>query len=350
MITSEITRSAIRTLVAGHDLDHETARNAMHEILTAQANEIQIAAFLIALRMKGETIDEITACAEVLRELADHLTPGFDVMDIVGTGGDGQHSMNISTTAAFVLAAAGVPVAKHGNRSVSSKCGAADVLEAMGLNINVPPHIALQWLKEYNFCFLFAQKYHPSLKPVGVVRNVLALRTLFNVLGPLANPAGATLQLMGVYAKELVEPMAKVLSNLGVKRGMVVYGLDGLDEATLCDGTFLCEVRPDGSTAARTIYPEEFGLTRCALDEIRGGDAQENAKIVRAILSGKEAGPRREIVALNAGLALYAAGNTASIQDGIDLAMEILKSGKADVLVEEMIQVTRKFERSYDFE
>ncbi|MDO4857053.1 MAG: anthranilate phosphoribosyltransferase [Thermoguttaceae bacterium] len=350
MNISAITQSAISELVAGHDLDYETARNVMNEILTGHANEIQISAFMTSLRMKGETIDEITACAEVMREHADHLTPNFDVMDIVGTGGDGQHTMNISTTAAFILATAGVPVAKHGNRSVSSKCGAADVLEAIGLNIDAPPHIALEWLREFNFCFLFAQKYHSALKSVGIVRKVLALRTIFNILGPLANPAGATLQLMGVYSKELVEPMAKVLFNLGVKRGMVVYGLDGLDEATLCDGTFLCEVCEDGSLSSRTIYPEEFGLTRCTIDQILGEDAKVNAGIVRALLSGKETGPRQEIVALNAGLGLYIAGKAGTIQEGIDLALEIMRSGQADALMEKMIQVTRKFESSYDFE
>lgn len=349
MSTSSATRSAIREITAGHDLDRETVRAVMNEILLGHANEIQISAFISTLSMKGETVEEITAAAEVVREHARRISPTFDVTDIVGTGCDCQPTINISTTSCFVAAAAGVPIAKHGNRAVSCKSGAADLLEKLGINICVPPHISLEWLKRFNFCFLFAQKYHSACHAVSVVRKVLGMRTIFNVLGPLSNPAGANHELMGVYSEDLVEPMAKVLANLGVKRGMVVCGLDGLDEATISDRTRICEVHEDGSLESRFIQPEDFGLKRGTLADLKGGDSAENARITREILAGRENGAKRDVVALNAGLAVYLGGKAPSIADGVAQALEILATGKAEALLEEMVQETRKFEYAYDF-
>ncbi len=349
MSTSLTARRAIQEMIAGRDLDRETTRTVMNEIMTGYVNEIQISAFLATLAMKGETIEEITALAEVTREHARKFSPTFDVMDIVGTGGDGRGTINISTTACLVVAAGGVPIAKHGNRAVSSKSGAADLLEKLGVNINVPPHISLEWLKHYHFCFLFAQNYHPASKADAAVRRVLGMRTVFNILGPLANPANANRELMGVYSEKLVEPLAQVLKNLGVKRGMTVFGFDGLDEATITDKTKICEVHEDGTFETRIIQPEDFGIPRASLKDLEGGDAETNARITRAILSGKETGPKRDVVALNAGLALYLSGKVSTIADGVALAFSIIADGSAEKLLSEMVHETHKFESNYDF-
>lgn len=349
MSTSIAARHAIQELAAGHDLDRSTIRTVMTEMMTGYVNEIQISAFLTALAEKGETVEEITACAEVVREHARKFSPKFDVMDIVGTGDNGYGTFNISTTACFIVAAGGVPIAKHGNRAVSSRSGAADLLEKLGININVPPHISLEWLKHFHFCFLFAQNYHPANKAVAAVRRILEMKTLFNLLGPLSNPANANHELMGVYSESLVEPLARVLRNLGVKRGMTVFGFDGLDEATITEKTKICEVHEDGTLETRIIQPEDFGICRASIADLAGGDAEMNAKITRSILSGKETGPKRDIVVLNAGLALYLGGKADSIADGVMLAFSILADGSAEKLLEEMCHETRKFESSYDF-
>ena len=278
---------AIHEAINGRDLDYTIARATMEEMMDGTATDIEMATLLTALRMKGETITEITACAEVMREKGAHIEPKGAVMDIVGTGGDEVGSFNISTTAAFVAAAGGVPVAKHGNRSVSSKSGAADVLEELGVVLSLSPEQNERVLAETGICFLFAQGYHKSMKNVAPVRKGMGERTIFNVLGPLSNPARATMQLLGVYDESLVMPMAQVLSNLGVTRGMVVCGGDGLDEATLTGPTHVCEIR-FGQLSSYDMTPEELGLTACKLEELIGGTPQENAAITRDILSGRQ--------------------------------------------------------------
>ncbi|MDO4573970.1 MAG: bifunctional anthranilate synthase component II/anthranilate phosphoribosyltransferase [Planctomycetia bacterium] len=321
-------KTAIRSVIGGKDLDFETARTLMRGMMNGTVTSAQAASLLTALQLKGESVDEITACATVMREEAHCFTPEFDVMDIVGTGGDGVGTFNISTTTLFVVAAGGVPVAKHGNRAVSSKSGAADVLEKLGVRIDVSPQHSYAALKQLGVCFLFAQKYHTASRSVANVRSELGVRTLFNILGPLANPAGATLQLMGVFREGLVEPMARVLSHLGVRRGMVVYGEDGLDEATVTTRTKICEVH--GETLKTSwITPEEMGLKRWALSDLVGGSAEENAAITRNLLSGRERGAKREIVLLNAGLCLYLAGKADTIPDGVTLAGTLIDSGEA---------------------
>jgi len=335
---------AIHKVIKGEDLDFEAAKAVMGEMMDGSATHAQMGAFLTALRMKGESIDEITGSALAMREKAIHLNPVLDVMDIVGTGGDEVGTFNISTTTAFVVAAGGVPVAKHGNRSVSSKSGAADVLEKLGINIAISAEHSQKILDEINLCFMFAQNYHSSMKNVGPVRKEMGVRTIFNILGPLANPAGANLQLMGVYDEKLVEPLAKVLSNLGVKRGMVVHGLDGLDEATLTTKTKICEI-DKGVLSSYLLDPEELGLTYCTLVELVGGDAEENAKITRGILNGSEQGAKRDIVVLNAALCLYLAGKAATIKDAITLAKDLIDSGAAIHKLEDFVRLSNEVMR-----
>ncbi len=330
-------REAIIQLAAGQDLPYDTAVAVMDEIMGGQASEIQMSAFLTALAMKGETIDEITACAASMRAHCVRLLHEVDALEIVGTGGDGANSFNISTTAAFVIAAGGVPVAKHGNRAASSKSGAADVLEALGVNISLSPEKSAALLTEQNFCFLFAQNYHISMKYVAPVRKELGIRTVFNILGPLANPAGAKLELMGVYDGALVEPLAQVMGKLGVTRGMVVYGQDGLDEISMSAPTSVCEIR-DGWFQAYEIAPEQFGYARCSKGELTGGTPAENAAITRAILSGTETGPKRQAVCLNAGAALYIGGKAESMAAGVRLAESLLDSGAAAEKLAEVIR------------
>ena len=296
-------KEAIAQLVKREDLTSEVMEQVMEEIMTGEATDAQKASFLTALSMKGETIDEITSAAKVLRSHCERFLNDMDVLEIVGTGGDGSNTINISTLSSVVVSAAGIPVAKHGNRAASSKCGTADCLEALGVKIDCAPARSAQILKDINLCFLFAQKYHPAMRFVGAVRKEMGIRTLFNVLGPLANPAGATMQLFGVYSEELVEPLAHVLRNLGVKRAMVVYGRDSMDEISLSAETKVCEFKND-EFKSYVIKPEDLGLTRCNKEDLVGGTPQENAAIVNDILGGAK-GPKTDVVLLNAGAAIY---------------------------------------------
>lgn len=332
---------AIHQIINRQDLSFEAAKEVMNEIMSGETSPAQLASFLTALRMKGETIDEITACATVMREKALKLTPDFPVIDIVGTGGDEAGTFNISTTSAFVVAAGGVPVAKHGNRSVSSKSGAADVLEHLGVNLALTPEQSLKILEDTGMCFLFAQAYHASMKYVGPVRKELGIRTIFNILGPLTNPAGATMQLLGVYDRKLVEPLAQVLSNLGVKRGMVVCGSDGLDEATITGPTHVCEIR-FGELTAYDITPEQFGLKACSLSDLTGGTPEENAQLTRDILTGTLRGPKRDIVLLNSALSLYLGIDDCTIPECIKMAKELIDSGKAYTRLKEFAKATKE--------
>jgi anthranilate phosphoribosyltransferase len=334
-------KNAIQTVINGGDLDFATAKSVMHAIMDGTASQAQIGAILTGLRMKGETVEEITACATVMREKGLRINPVRNCIDIVGTGGDGTNTFNISTTSAFVAAAGGVPVAKHGNRGVSSQSGAADVLECLGINLNLTPEQSEEVLKSCNICFMFAQLYHTSMKYAAPVRKEMGVRTIFNVLGPLANPAGATMQLMGVYDRKLVEPLAQVLSNLGVIRGLVVSGQEGMDEATLTGETHVCEIRY-GTLTQYEITPEQFGLKRCALNDLAGGSPAENARITTDILTGREGGPRRDVVVLNSAMALYLGIDNCSVADCINMAENIIDSGKAAEKLDEFRRLTRQ--------
>ncbi len=333
-------KEAIVKIVNKGDLTFDEANMVMNEIMSGRTTQTQNAAFLSALSTKSakaETIDEISGCAAAMRGHAipvEH--PGMEVLDIVGTGGDGSRSFNISTTAAMVIAAAGVKVAKHGNRAASSACGTADCLEALGVNIVVEPKKAYKLLQETGICFLFAQKYHTSMKYVGSIRKELGFRTVFNILGPLTNPAKPSMMLLGVYDEYLVEPIAHALTTLGVKRGLVVYGQDKLDEISLSAPTTICEIS-DGSY--QTTSPEDFGLARCDKAALVGGTPEENAAITHAILAGEQ-GPRRDTVLLNAGAALYIAGKAESIADGVALAGRIIDSGAAMKVLDTLIEAS----------
>lgn len=329
-------KEAIIKLTNKENLSYEEAKAVMNEIMSGEASDVQKSAYLTALTMKGETIDEITGSAEEMRNHAVQLFHEGDVLEIVGTGGDKSDSFNISTTASLVIASAGVPVAKHGNRAASSKSGAADVLESLGVNITISPRKSAELLQNIGICFLFAQSYHTAMKYVGPIRKELGIRTIFNILGPLANPASANLQVMGVYDESLVEPLAKVLSNLGVKRALVVYGQDRLDEISASAETSVCEVK-DGTFKSYTISPEQFGLTRCKKEELTGGTPDENAAITKAVLAGEQ-GARRTAVVLNAGAGLYVAGKADSIEAGVRLAEELIDSGKAEKKLEEFVK------------
>lgn len=333
-------KEAIAQLVKREDLTSEVMEQVMEEIMTGEVTDAQKASFLTALSMKGETIDEITSAAKVLRSHCERFLNDMDVLEIVGTGGDGSNTINISTLSSVVVSAAGIPVAKHGNRAASSKCGTADCLEALGVKIDCAPARSAQILKDINLCFLFAQKYHPAMRFVGAVRKEMGIRTLFNVLGPLANPAGATMQLFGVYSEELVEPLAHVLRNLGVKRAMVVYGRDSMDEISLSAETKVCEFKND-EFKSYVIKPEDLGLTRCNKEDLVGGTPQENAAIVNDILGGAK-GPKTDVVLLNAGAAIYLASDGITLKDGIEKAREIIVSGKAKKQLKEFIEETNK--------
>ena len=330
-------KEAIVKLSKKEDLTYAEAEQVMNEIMEGKATDVQKSAYLTALSMKGETIDEITASASGMRAHCIKLLHDMDVLEIVGTGGDGSNTFNISTLSSFVASAAGIPVAKHGNRAASSKCGTADCLEALGVKIDIAPAQSAQVLKEINMCFLFAQKYHTAMRFVGGVRKEMGIRTLFNVLGPLANPAGATMQLLGVYSADLVEPLAHVLHNLGVKRAMVVYGTDSIDEISLSAPTKVCEFKGD-TFKSYEITPEQFGYTRCSKDDLVGGTPAENAEITKAILRGEEKGPKRQAVCLNAGAALYIAGKAETMEAGVRMAEELIDSGAALKKLEEFIQ------------
>ncbi len=330
-------KEAIIKLAKKEDLSYAEAETVMNEIMSGEASQVQMAAYLTALSIKGETIDEITASAAGMRSHCVKLLHDMDVLEIVGTGGDGSNSFNISTTASLVIAAGGVPVAKHGNRAASSKSGAADCLEALGVNITISPEKSQELLSKINICFLFAQNYHIAMKYVAPVRKELGIRTVFNLIGPLTNPAGANMELMGVYADELVEPLAQVMGNLGVKKGMVVYGQDSLDEISMSAPTSVCEIK-DGWFHSYVITPEQFGYKTCTKDDLKGGTPAENAQITRDILSGKETGPKRHAVCLNAGASLYIAGKAESMEAGVRMAEELIDSGAAMAKLEEFIK------------
>lgn len=320
-------KEAIQLLSQKQDLTKEQAYECMNEIMGGQASQIQMASYLTALSLKGETIDEITGSAAGMREHCVKLLNDEDVLEIVGTGGDHSHSFNISTTSSLVIAASGIKVAKHGNRAASSLSGAADVLEALGVKIDLAPEKSAQILKDIDICFLFAQNYHIAMKYVAPVRKELGIRTVFNILGPLTNPAGASMQIMGVYDASLVEPLARVLSQLGVKRAMVVYGEDGLDEISSSSETKVCEIK-DGKFSSYIITPEQFGFTRCKKEDLVGGTPQENAQITLDILNGVK-GPKRDTVLMNAGAAIYIAGMVDNIADGIKIAARMIDEKKA---------------------
>lgn len=324
-------KEAIVKIVDKQDLTYDEAYAVMNEIMSGKTSATQNAAFLAALSTKStktETIDEISGCAAAMRAHALRVPHDMQVMDIVGTGGDGAQSFNISTTSALVAAAGGVKVAKHGNRAASSKSGTADCLEALGVNIDQSPEQCERLLREVGICFFFAQKYHSSMKYVGAIRRELGIRTVFNILGPLTNPASPQMQLLGVYSESLVEPLARVLYSLGVRRGMVVYGQDKMDELSLGAPTTICDF-DNGTYRSYVLAPEDVGLTRCRLSDLVGGTPQENAAMTRAILDGSERGPKRGAVLLNAGAALYIGGEADSVRDGVSLAAELIDSGAA---------------------
>ncbi len=336
-------REAIEKIVNKEDLTYDEAYSVMNEIMSGESSPTQNAAFLSALSTKSakaETTDEIAGCAAAMREHATKVETGMDVFEIVGTGGDKAGSFNISTTSALVAAAGGMKVAKHGNRAASSLCGTADCLEALGVNIAQDPEKCVELLREVGMCFFFAQKYHTSMKYVGPIRKELGFRTVFNILGPLTNPAMPKMQLLGVYDEYLVEPLAQVLVNLGVKRGMVVYGMDKLDEISVSAPTRICEIK-DGWFKSYTIEPEDFGFTKCTKDELKGGTPEENARITLGILGGDK-GPKRDAVLLNAGASLYIGGKAESFEDGIKLAAELIDSGKAKETLDKFIEVSNR--------
>ena len=331
-------KEMIKKAAEGIDLTYDEAAEVTREIMTGSTTPAQTAAYLTALHIKGETTDEISASAYVMRDCADRVNYPGDVLEIVGTGGDGSNSFNISTTSALVAAAGGMKVAKHGNRAASSKCGTADCLEALGVNIQQDPEKCVELLKEVGMCFFFAQKYHTSMKYVGPIRKELGFRTVFNILGPLTNPGSPAMQLLGVYDEYLVEPLAQVLVSLGVKRGMVVYGMDKLDEISMSAPTKICEIK-DGWFRTTVISPEDFGFERCTKEDLKGGTPEENAKIVRDILGGQK-GHKRNAVLMNAGASLYIGGKADSMKEGIELAAEIIDSGKAFETLDKLIEVS----------
>ena len=336
-------KEAIVKIVSKEDLSYDEAYAVMNEIMSGQTTATQNAAFLAALSTKSaraETIDEIAGCAAAMRDHATRVDPGMEVFEIVGTGGDNAGSFNISTTAALVCAAGGVKVAKHGNRAASSRSGTADCLEALGVNIHQSPARCVELLNEAGMCFFFAQKYHTSMKYVGPIRKELGFRTVFNILGPLTNPASPQVQLLGVYDEYLVEPLAQVLIGLGVKRGMVVYGKDKLDEISLSSPTAVCEFR-DGWFKDYTITPEDFGLERCAKSDLVGGTPAENARITLDILNGQR-GHKRNAVLLNAGAGLYLNGKAETMADGVKLAADLIDSGKALETLRRVIEVSNR--------
>ena len=336
-------KEAIVKIVNKEDLSYQEAYEVMNEIMSGETTPTQNAAFLAALSTKSakaETTDEIAGCAAAMRDHATKVDTGMDIFEIVGTGGDNAQSFNISTTAALVAAAGGMKVAKHGNRAASSLCGTADCLEALGVNINQEPEKCVELLKEAGMCFFFAQKYHTSMKYVGPIRKELGIRTVFNILGPLTNPGSPKMQLLGVYDEYLVQPLAQVLMNLGVKRGMVVYGQDRLDEISLSAPTTVCEFK-DGWMKNYVIKPEDFGMERCTKADLVGGLPEENAQITRDILAGAQ-GPKRNAVLLNAGASLYIGGKAESFADGVKLASELIDSGKALQTLEKLIELSNK--------
>lgn len=336
-------KEAIVKIVNKEDLSYDEAYAVMNEIMSGETTPTQNAAFLSALSTKSaraETTDEIAGCAAAMRDHATKVETGMEVFEIVGTGGDNAHSFNISTTSGLVIASGGMKVAKHGNRAASSKCGTADCLEALGVNIEQSPEQCVRLLEEVGMCFFFAQKYHASMKYVGAIRKELGFRTVFNILGPLTNPGSPKIQLLGVYDEYLIEPLAQVLMNLGVRRGMVVYGKDKLDEISMSAPTSVCEFK-DGWFKSYEIAPEDFGFERCTKADLVGGMPQENAAITREILSGQK-GHKRNAVLMNAGAGLYLGGKAESMKDGVTLAAELIDSGKAMATLEKFIEVSNR--------
>lgn len=336
-------KEAIAKIVSKEDLTYDEAYSVMNEIMSGETTPTQNAAFLAALSTKStkaETIDEIAGCAAAMRDHATKVETDMELFEIVGTGGDNSQSFNISTTAALVIAAGGMKVAKHGNRAASSKCGTADCQEALGINIDQSPEKCIELLEKAGMCFFFAQKYHTSMKYVGPIRKELGFRTVFNILGPLTNPGSPDLQLLGVYDEYLVEPLAQVLINLGAKRGMVVYGQDKLDEISLSAPTTVCEFK-DGWFKTYTITPEQFGFERCKKEDLVGGSPEENAKITRDILNG-EKGHKRNAVLMNAGAAFYIGGKAETMEEGVKIAAEIIDSGEALKTLEKVIEISNK--------
>jgi len=338
-------QQALARLLDGHDLSREEARGVMSSIMNGEATHAQIAGFLIALRAKGETADEIAGCAEAMREHALPVRPRRnDLVDTAGTGGDGARTINISTAAALVAAAAGAGVAKHGNRAVSSACGSADVLEALGFDLDLTAERVAQSIDELGFGFLFAPTHHPAMRHAAPVRSELAARTVFNVLGPLTNPAGARAQVVGVYAPELVRTIAEVLAQLGATRAFVVHGAGGIDELSPSGPNFVCEV-VNGDIRARNIDPLEFGLPRCDPAELRGGSPEENAAAIRGVFAGEDGG-RRSAILLNAAGAIAAGGHADDLREGLELAREAVDSGAAAARLDALIAFTRGVEGS----
>lgn len=332
---------ATKKVVERENLTAAEAEQVMDEIMSGEAQQMNMASFLTALRMKGETVEEISAFAKGMRKHGIKVPIEGDVLEIVGTGGDEANSINISTTASIIVAAAGYKVAKHGNRSVSSKSGAADCLEALGVKLDLEPEKNAEVLRKSNICFMFAQKYHSAMRFVGPVRKALGIRTVFNILGPLANPAGANLELLGVYSEELVEPMAHVLEKLGVKRALVVYGQDRLDEISVSAPTTCVELN-NGEYKKYEITPEQFGFKRCSKADLVGGDGAANAKITESILKGECTDAKADAVLMNAGAGIYLAGGANSIEQGIDIARETIKSGKAYEKLKEFVKLTNE--------
>ncbi|MDR1002035.1 MAG: anthranilate phosphoribosyltransferase [Oscillospiraceae bacterium] len=338
-------KEAIQLAAGRANLSYSMAQSVMDEIMEGKASEIQMAAYLTAMSVKGETIDEITASAAGMRNHCVRLLHDMNVLEIVGTGGDGANSFNISTTSSMVISAAGIPVAKHGNRAASSRSGAADVLEALGADITIAPERSVELLRKINLCFLFAQNYHIAMKYVAPVRRELGIRTIFNILGPLVNPAGANMELLGVYSEDLVEPLAKVLANLGVKNALVVFGQDGLDEISVSANTSVCEVR-DGFMRSFEIKPEDFGMRRCDKSELVGGTPAENAVITRDILSGKERGAKRDAVLLNSAAAIHIARPSISMGEAVEQARQLIDSGAAIRRLDEFVLLTREGQKA----
>jgi len=347
-------KKAIARIVEGIDLTENEMIEVMDQIMSGEATSAQIASLITALRMKGETIDEIVGAAKVMRERATHIRAGNSVLgidrddinidretilDVAGTGGDGTSTFNVSTTVAFVISACGIKVAKHGNRSVSSLCGSADVLEKLGVNLDITPEAVEHCINRIGIGFLFAPALHGAMKYAIGPRREIGIRTIFNILGPLTNPANANCQVMGVYRADLVEKMANVLQRLGCRHGFVVHGMDGMDEITITSDTLMAEVTSEGVTLS-TLKPEDLGISRCSMQDLRGGDAAANAAIVRSILSG-ETGPRRDIVLINAAYALVAAGKATSPRQGLEIAAEAIDSGKAKAQLEQLVEITK---------
>ena len=335
-------KELIAKVVEGKDLTEEEAKRGMEILLSGEATQAQIGSFLTALRMKGETLEELVGFASVLRDKAETISPKVgNYVDLVGTGGDCTYTFNISTTSAFAVAAAGLPVAKHGNRSISSKSGAGDVLEELGVNIMAEPATVERCVNEAGIGFMFAQLFNKSMKYVGQARKEMGVRTVFNILGPLANPSRAKNMVVGVYSPMLTEVVAKAMARLGVERAFVVSGADNMDEITLTGTTTISEIK-DGEVKTFQLTPEEVGLKTCSLEELRGGDGKENAKITKAILSGEEKGPKRDIVLLNAGATLYVGGIAKDIKEGIELAAEVIDSGKAKAVLDKLVEESNK--------